>query len=83
MMRILGRPGGGGGQVGRTPGWSGGSGGLQGVGRLLPSRLFWLVRGWGRVRIFLPRSLWRDWRLWGWGRVALEEGLRSPLARVP
>ena len=29
-----------------------GGGGLGGVGRLLPCRLFWLVRGWGRMRLF-------------------------------
>ena len=40
MMRIL------------RPGWSGGSGGARGVGRLLPCRLFWLAGGWGRVRLF-------------------------------
>ena len=46
MMRMLG-PGG-----GRAQSWSGGSGGVRGVGRLLPCCLFWLVGGWGRVRLF-------------------------------
>ena len=40
MMRMLG------------PGLPGGSGGLRGIGRLLPCRLFWLAGGWGRVRLF-------------------------------
>ena len=46
MIRMLG-PGG-----GRMPSWSGGSGGVQGVWRLLPCCLFWIVGGSGRVRLF-------------------------------
>ena len=40
MMRIL------------DPGSPGGSGGVRGVGRLLPCCLFWLAGGWGQVRLF-------------------------------
>ena len=51
MIRMLG-PGGGGGPVGRTPGWSGGLGGVRVIRRFLPCRLFWSVGGLGRVRLF-------------------------------
>ena len=46
MVRMLG-PG-----RGRTPSWLAGSGGVRGDGRLLPYLLYWLVGGWGRVRLF-------------------------------
>ena len=57
MMRMLG-PGGAvvmvGGRMMRTlgPSLPGGSGGVRGVGGLLPCHLFWLAGGWGRVRLF-------------------------------
>ena len=38
------------------PGWGGRSGGVRGVGRLLPCRLFWL--GWERVRPFSVSLAW-------------------------
>ena len=37
---------------GRAPSWSGGSGGVRWVRRFLPCFFFWLVGGWGRVRLF-------------------------------
>ena len=57
MMRMLG-PGGAvvvaGGRMMRMlgPDWLGGSGGVRGVGRLLPCCLSWLAGGLGRVRLF-------------------------------
>ena len=44
MMRMLG------------PGLPGGSGGMRGVGRLLPCCPFWL--GWGRARLFSVSLAW-------------------------
>ena len=79
MIRMLG-PGG-----GRTPSWSGGSGGVRGVGRLLPCCLFWLVGGWGRVRLFSAALALAELEVvglggaWGWkkGCVACLPGSRS------
>ena len=73
MMRMLG------------PGLPGGLGGLRGVGRLLPCRLFWLAGGWGQVRLFSVSLAWEGLELvglgraWGWnkGCVACRPGSLS------
>ena len=70
MMRMLGR------------GLPGGSGGVRGVGGCCPAIFTSLLGVGGGCASFLPRSLWWDWRWWGWGGVGLEEGVRSLLARV-
>ena len=76
MMRMLG------------PGWSGGSGRVGGVWRLLPCCLFRLARGWGRMRLFFASLALVGLEVMGLGgravgRRGAEIADQGPVAGVP
>ena len=77
MMKML-DPGG-----GRAPSWSGGSGGCGGLGMLLPCCPFWLVGGWGRVRLFSAALVLAGLEVVGPGGRGVGIRPRGLLARVP